>query len=152
MINRHPDGRLMMFDNWTTLWESADNGNVWTRVNIGRDYVSGQVRSFRIDAQGTMYFGCTDSKLAVVDPTTLQGSIHDYYEYYGGSQWVGNITFANNDVYYLCNLNPAKGIYSRNNNWSKLAMPDFGEPIRYFFPRNNGKFIVASGLWMYTQE
>jgi photosystem II stability/assembly factor-like uncharacterized protein len=151
-INRHPDGRLMLFDKWSYLYESADNGDSWTPLYFTPNYISGEVRDFKIDAQGMMYFGCNDTRLSVVDPVTYQGTVHDHYESNHMSQWVGNIKFANNDVYYLCNLNPAQGIYSRNNGWNKLTVPDFGERIHYFFPKSNGSFIVASGLWLWCQE
>jgi hypothetical protein len=150
-IRRHPDGRVMLFDDWGDLKVSGDNGDTWQKINLDSRYHNYEVYDFKIAPDGKLYIGSGDASLAIVDPNTYQGDLHTYYNWNGNSQQINNITISNNNVYYLVNYTPSPGIYSENNGWS-LLNAGFNGRIDYFFLKDNNKFLISSQGALYYHD
>lgn len=148
LFNRHPNGSIMLFDDWNDLKVSTDNGDTWSVVNIDYKYKQYKVYDFKIDAQGLLYIGADEASISVLDPGTYQGTVHSNYQWNASTQPVNNITLAGNDVYYLENASTVPGIYSKSNNWSLIDI-GFTNPINYFYLKQNGAFVIGSQGWLY---
>jgi len=147
-IRRHPDGRIMLFDDWTNFKVSGDNGDTWQRANLEHKYVHSEVFDFKIAPDGKLYIGSGDATLSILDPYTYQGDVHSYYQWNASYQTINNITVTGNNVYYQVNYNPAPGIYSKNNGWNLLDI-GFNGPANYYFLKQNDKFLIGSQGWLY---
>lgn len=150
-FNRHPDGRLMLFDDWSDFKVSADNGDTWTNVFLDYKYRNYQIYDFKIDKSGMLYIGSGDATLAIVDPYTYQGSLHNYYQWNSSLQIINNISFLGNDVYYLVNYNPVPGIYKQSSGYGIWDV-GFSEPIYYYFLKSNGVPLVSTRQWVYFKQ
>jgi|HubBroStandDraft_4_1064222.scaffolds.fasta_scaffold107366_2 hypothetical protein len=150
-INRHPDGRLMLFDDWNTLKQSSDNGKTWNEISLDYKYANYSIYDFKIDKSGQLYIGSGDATLAILDPQSFQGTVHTYYQWNASLQTVNNITFAINDIYYLVNYSPTPGIYSEKNNWNILDI-GFTDKISYFFKKSNGAFLLFSDNYIFYKN
>lgn len=149
-IRRHPNGNIYLFNNWDDLMVSENYGANWRKVGLGYQYVPYEAYSFEIDKNGTLYIGAGDATISSYSPQTNMGERHSYYEWNGTSQSVNNIQLYNNDVYYLVNAAPKQGIYSKNNNWGRIDL-GFTKPIRYFYIKNDGQFLLASDALYYKR-
>lgn len=146
-IRPHTNGKIYLFDKWNELFMSENGGKNWQRLSLSYSYVPSQVYDFQIDKDGTLYIGGSDATIAALSPLTYTGERRTYYQWNGWAQHVSNIRFFNEDVYYLVNHNPQPGIYSKNNNWGRIDL-NFAKPIRYYYIKNDGKFLLASdGLY-----
>ncbi|MGV3505492.1 MAG: hypothetical protein ACO1O1_17430 [Adhaeribacter sp.] len=146
-IKPHPNGNIYLFDKWADLMMSSDKGKTWKNMNLSYSYVPSELYDFDIAPNGTLYIGSGDATISAISPTSLTGERRSYYEPNGWVQHVNNIQFFKNDAYFLVNISPKAGIYSRNNNWGKVEL-NFTKPISYFYIKNDGKFLLASdGLY-----
>ncbi len=147
-FNRHPDGRIMMFDDRHDLKVSNDNGEMWSLVHLDYNYKPYSVYDFKIDALGLLYIGADEATLSVLDPVTYQGVVHSNYQWNASTQPVNNITITSDGVYYLENTSTIPGIYSKKNNWQLIDI-GFNNPIGYYFLKKNKTFLVGSQGWLY---
>jgi hypothetical protein len=148
-INRHPGGKLMLFDDWNDFKVSADNGDTWSPVYIEEKYKPFGVSDFVIDAAGSLYIGGGDATISILDPNTYQGEVHRHYEWNASSQTVNNITITADDVYYLVNHTPKPGIFAKSNNWSLIDIGFNKGVIGYYYLKQNKTFLVGSDGWLY---
>jgi len=146
-IRRYPNGSIYMFNDWSDLLISSDNGTSWQKTNVNSQYINYDVYDFGISSDGNLYIGSGDATIAALSPQTYTGPVQSYYQWNANSQLIRNIQFFNNDVYYLVCYTPNPGIYTRNNNWSILNL-GFTQNIDYYYIKNDGKFLLASnGLY-----
>jgi hypothetical protein len=147
-IRRHPNGTLYLFNDWSHLLVSTNNGDNWSLALSNSPYVNYSDYDLEIGKDGTIYIGSGDATLAVLGAgPPYSGDIHKYYQWNANLQTINNIQFYNNDVYYLVNYNPVPGIYSKNNNWGPIN-PGFDKTIGYYYIKSDGKFLlVADGLY-----
>ena len=142
-INRHPNGNLYLFDKWSKLHLSTNNGLNWQKLNVSYQYIRSEINDFKIDKNGTLYIGSGDATISELSAQSYTGEFRTYYQWNASSQNVYNIQFSNNDVYYLVAGNPNPGLYSKNNNWSKIDL-GFNKMINYYYAKNDGTFLLAS--------
>jgi hypothetical protein len=147
-FQRHPNGKLMMFEDSDNLMVSDNNGDNWSDAPLPDRFQSHNVYDFKIDANGVLYIGTGDANISEVDGTTYQGTLHSYYQWNASSQHVNNITLTGNDVYYLVNYTPSPGIYRKSNNWG-LVNTGFNDQINYYFLKSNSAFLIGSKGWLY---
>jgi hypothetical protein len=150
-IRRHPDGRLMLFDEFSNFLVSADNGDTWKLVFIDYKYVNNQVFDFKIAPDGRLYIGAENSSLAIIDPNTYQGDVHSYPQYNSNEQTINNITITGDNVYYLVNYSSIPGIYSESNSWKWVDI-GFNGRIDYYYLKENNKYLVDSDGWVYYHD
>ncbi|MEO8415927.1 MAG: hypothetical protein ABI472_19865 [Ginsengibacter sp.] len=150
-IRRHPDGRLMLFDDWQDFKISADNGDTWQPAPLSSKYVNYEVYDFKIATDGKLYIGSGNATLAILDPYTYEGEVHTYYQWNASLQIINNITITGNNVYYLVNYNPVPGIYAENNGWNLLNV-GFNTPFNYYYLKQNGQFLIGSQGWLYYHD
>jgi hypothetical protein len=147
-IRRHPNGNLLLFNDWSNLLVSANNGDNWSVVTLPSQYVPYSDYDLEINKDGTIYIGAGDATITAIAAGGYTGEIHSYYQYNASLQVINNIQFYKNDVYYLVNYNPAPGIYSKNNNWGMINL-GFDKTIRYYYIQNDGKFLLVADALYY---
>jgi len=149
-IRRHPNGNLYLFNDFSNLLVSSDNGDTWSSTGLPYQYVPYSDYDLEIDKDGTLYIGGGDATISAITPGVANtGVIHSYFQMNSNSQEVNNIQFYNNDVYYLVNFNNSPGIYHKNANWSgPLDLGFDNSTIRYYYIKNDGNFLLAAdGLY-----
>lgn len=142
-ISRHPSGDLYFFDKWDRLYKSNDIGKSWIALNVNYQYANTPIADFTIDKNGMLYIGGDDATLAILDPTTLQGEVHKYYEWNGSSQHINNITVTDDDVLYVVNGHNQSGLYSKKSNWQLLDL-GFSHRITNYYQISNNRYILMS--------
>jgi hypothetical protein len=147
-MKRHPDGRLFMFDNWTTFLMSENNGDNWKSVNINSNYTNSIVYDLQIDPNGTIYIGADDATFSAIDSHSFTGYYKYYYQWNSNSQSVERIKRFNNNIYYLVRSTPTPGIYSVNNNWNRIEL-GFTKPIYNYYLKSDNTFILISNAGCY---
>lgn len=141
-ITRHPGGALYFIDKWNELWVSENYGDTWTQINLDYKYSRTEAIDLKIDRDGFIYIGTDDATISKISPPTYQGEFHSNYVYNSSSQRVGNITVANNDVYYVVLGNP-KGICSKSSNWNFMDI-GFNKNVYFFYLKKDNEFLVLS--------
>jgi|GEM_PF-2098841 len=152
-ISRHPNGDLYFWDKWTSCYRSSDLGQTWSRVNINYKYVHSEIEDFKIDKNGWLYIGSGDATISIIDPITYEGDVHRYYEWNAVYQTISNITITSEDVLYMVNGHPKKGIYSKKNNWQYLDL-NFPYTISNYYLKPDNTYILFSekGVFYFSEK
>lgn len=150
-FNKHTDGSLYLFDDWGTLFRSKDTGKSWQSIKLDYGYYLSQPSGFAIGPDGNLYIGSDDATIAQVSPVTLKGTAKRYYEWNSSSQSVANISFFQDDVFYLVRHTPKPGIYSIRNNWGRLEL-GFGKDIYSYYIKPDGNFLLVGQDGLYYKN
>lgn len=143
LITHKSGGYIYLFNDWGNLIVSKDVGKTWQEIPLPSQYVNYQAYDLEIGPDGNLYIGSDQATIAIVSPTTGQGSYRSFYQYNASDQPANNIQFFNNNIYFLLNDNPQPGIYNINNNWGKVDL-GFTQAINSYYIRQEGTFLLFS--------
>ena len=149
LLTRHPNGDLYMVDNWDNIMKSSDNGNTWKNLNIKEPTISTPVADIEIDKNGQLYIGdLSVATLSILSTATYTGVKHLFH---GGK--LDNIQIINDIVYFCVKGNLTPGIYSSDNNWSKLNI-GFNDYVRSFYLKNDNYLLISGNtrIYYYNKE
>ena len=122
-------------------------------MNINYKYVHSEIEDFKIDKNGWLYIGSGDATISIIDPITYEGDVHRYYEWNAVYQTISNITITSEDVLYMVNGHPKKGIYSKKNNWQYLDL-NFPYTISNYYLKPDNTYILFSekGVFYFSEK